>query len=103
VNLIIIHMQQIILNGVELNELLNSFREIVRDELATQTPATPSQPSEPEPIKIEEVCRLLRISKVTAHDWANKGILTRHRISNKVYFYKHEVLTALKKAERRRV
>ncbi len=95
-------MQQVILNGVELSELLHSFREIIRDEMAIQTPAAPPPPSVPEPIKIEEVCRLLQISKVTAHDWANKGILTRHRISHKVYFFRHEVLTALKNSGRRK-
>jgi len=44
----------------------------------------------------QEVADLFRVSLVTIHDWTNKGMLTKHRIGNKVRYKLHEVERALR-------
>jgi excisionase family DNA binding protein len=48
-------------------------------------------------IKIEEVCKILGVSKVTIHSYKKKGFIPFLRLSNKVYFRRSEVLASLSK------
>jgi excisionase family DNA binding protein len=48
-----------------------------------------------EPIKMEDVCRLLQVSDTTVRDWIRKGTLPCHRKGRRVYFFKSEVLKSL--------
>jgi excisionase family DNA binding protein len=50
-------------------------------------------------IKLDEVSKLLGVSKVTIHSWKRKGLIPFYRISNKIYFKEDEVMAALKKAK----
>lgn len=47
-------------------------------------------------IKIDDVCELLKVSKVTIHKWKKEGKIPFHRISNRVFFKKTEILGAIK-------
>lgn len=47
----------------------------------------------------KEVCELLKISHTTLHDWSLKGLLKKHKISNRIRFRYDEVLQSLTKIE----
>jgi excisionase family DNA binding protein len=93
-------MNYLLLTNLSIDELKKVISESLSAELQKFNPKEPSKEDD-QLIKIDEVCRILGISKVTAHNWKKSGKLPFHRISNKVYFKKHEVLNALKKIERR--
>lgn len=48
-------------------------------------------------LKIEEVSEILKVSKVTVHKWKKAGKIPFHRISNRIFFKKNEILESLKK------
>lgn len=50
-------------------------------------------------LKIDEVCEILQVSKVTVHTWKKSGKIPFNRISNRIFFKKAEILEALKKTE----
>lgn len=45
-------------------------------------------------IKIDEVCKLLQVSKPTIHLWKKQGKLPFHKIGKKLFFKKSEVLSS---------
>lgn len=47
-------------------------------------------------LKIEDVCNLLKVSKVTIHKWKKEGKIPYHRISSRIFFKRSEVLSSLK-------
>ena len=54
--------------------------------------------AEDEPfIKIDEVCKIFNVSKVTVFTWIKKGIIPCHRMNSRLYFKRSEVLEAMKK------
>lgn len=50
-------------------------------------------------VKIEDVCKALKLSKVTIHKWKKQGLLPFHRISNRIFFKMTEVIESLKKIQ----
>ena len=74
-----------------IKEALDNFDTLPKDEF--------------ELLKVVDVAKLLKVSKVTIHQWKKKGLIPFTRISNKVYFNKKDVLSALKKINvgRRRI
>jgi excisionase family DNA binding protein len=52
-------------------------------------------------LKIEEVCAILHVSKVTVHKWKSNGLLPFYRLGSKIYFKKSEILAAAAKANNR--
>lgn len=59
----------------------------------------PETSKDEELIKVEQVAKILNVSTITVHTWKNSGKIPFHRISNKIYFKKSEVLDAVKKSE----
>lgn len=47
----------------------------------------------------KEVCELLKISHTTLHDWSKKGIISKHKIGNRIRFQHDEVLESLTRIE----
>ena len=94
-------MDKFILSPIDLEELLKSFREIVREEVA-QKKINDLQEKFLSPA---EVCELFqpKISKPTLISWTRSGRLTEHRIGSRI-FYKYseivEAITKLKKYKR---
>ena len=78
-------------------EIKRWIREILREELASQTPKTlPVTLGYDEPLLTrKEIAAYLRISLVTLHDWMNKG-LPCIRKGGRVLFLRSEVLAAMK-------
>lgn len=46
-------------------------------------------------LKIDDVCALLNVSKVTIHKWKKEGKIPYHRISNRIFFKESEILESL--------
>jgi excisionase family DNA binding protein len=52
-------------------------------------------------LKLTDVSKLLKVSKVTIHAWKKAGLLPFYRIGRRVYFKESEVLEAMKKIDRK--
>ena len=86
--------QVVQIQGVSFNNLLASFKEIIKDEVKSQNqvPAigTPEAPDRyVNRAEAREICG--KVSDPTLWDWENKGIIKGYRMGNKV-FYKYSEL-----------
>jgi excisionase family DNA binding protein len=87
-------MSEVLILSVSKEELRAMIQEAV---LALSSVPPASKPEiDTQLLKIEQVCELLKVSKVTIHKWKRLGIIPFHRISNRIFFKKEEVLQALK-------
>ena len=50
-------------------------------------------------LKIDEISRILNVSKVTIHKWNKEGLIPFHRMSNRIFFKKAEILDSLRKID----
>ena len=87
-------MQDIItsLSSEAFSELIS---EAVRQELHNLQ-QTPQKETE-EPVKIDEIAKMLQVSHVTIHQWKRAGKIPYHKMGKQTFFYKSEVLDSLKK------
>jgi excisionase family DNA binding protein len=85
-------MTQIILNGIELNDLLDKIATIVEDKIRGNKPAPPKSGKY---LSRNEVCDLLKISLPTLNDWTKIGRLQSYKIGNRVLYKQGEIETAL--------
>jgi len=89
-------MEKTILISLALDDLKSIISDGVKGAFLELKPDSSTQEISDDLIKIEDVCRLLGVLKVTVHAWKKKGFIPFHRISNKVYFRKKEVLSSLR-------
>ena len=82
---------QLTILQIEVDELRAIIRVCISEAFAKQAELRPSSKL----IKIDEVCSLLRVSRVTINKWKKEGKLPYHRISNRIFFKESEILTAL--------
>lgn len=95
-------MDKIILTTpTELKEIIS---QAVLDAINSSEVTTHSQPqpqsNEDQLLRISQLAVLLSVSKQTIHNWKKQGLIPFHRISNKVFFKKSEVLQSLKKSRK---
>lgn len=93
-------INQMLLTSITIDDLKIVISQSISDELQkfkSQTPET----NDCELIKIDEVAKMLNVSKVTVFAWKKAGKIPFYRIANKVYFKKNEVIESLKKIEKR--
>ncbi|MFP4022992.1 MAG: helix-turn-helix domain-containing protein [Thiohalospira sp.] len=76
-------------------ELIDKFREIIKEEIRKNT-KDQTDFNETPFIKIDEVCRILQVSKPTVYQWVNKDLIKIYKISSRSYFNKEEILDFLK-------
>jgi len=76
-------------------ELLDKFREIIKEEIS-KNPKKPADFKESPFIKIDEVCRILQVSKPTIYQWVKKDLINIYKVSSRSYFNKEEILDFLK-------
>ncbi len=86
--------QMIQVQQIDAETLINQIGCLIDSRLQSLRP--PQQPVEEEFLTIEQVAKLLQVSKVTIHSWCNKKILNPKRIGNKVRFLKSEVMDSPK-------
>ena len=85
---------QVLLSPIALDELLNSFREIVKQEiLSEQNHAVGERLLSP-----ADTCALFQpsISKVTLSAWTKAGHLKKYDIGGRCYYRHSEVIEAAK-------
>lgn len=87
-------MDNIVLSPVPLDKLLQSFREIVRQEIAAEQ----STHKEEKLISPAETCKLFNppISKVTLTAWTKLGYLQDHRIGGRIFYKQSEIIESAK-------
>jgi len=74
--------------------LLKEFRKIIKEELSGNRKEDPD--NQTEFIKIDEVCKILQVSKPTVYDWAKRKLLKIYKVRSRTYFNKVEILNFLK-------
>ncbi|MFD2786262.1 helix-turn-helix domain-containing protein [Hymenobacter rubripertinctus] len=94
-------MQAVIPVGVEYAQLLEDVRAVVRHELtnratATATEATPVD----ELLTVREAAALLDVTQQTVHEWKRRGLLKYHKLGQRTYLKRADVLSALQGHQR---
>lgn len=81
----------VLIQGINAETFLNRFTAL---ETAVNNLSQAKQTPTPETTLLtrKEVAQILKISLVTIHHWSKKGLLTPHRIGNKIRFNKADVL-----------
>lgn len=88
--------------GISITLSKEEFKSLILEAITEYngSPDNSKTEAQQEPfLKIEEVCDLLKVSKVTIHKWKREGRIPYHRISNRIYFLRSEILEALKSSE----
>ena len=85
-------MNQILLNGIELKDLLNSIGELIDRKLEQKKLPQSKQNNY---LSRQEVCKLLKISLPTLNDWSKLGRLQAYKMGNRVLYKQDEVENSL--------
>jgi excisionase family DNA binding protein len=93
---------QLLLTSITFDELKTVISESISTELQKFRPSTELDKSDQELIKIDDVAKMLNVSKVTIFNWKKSGKIPFYRIASQIFFKKSEVLDSLKKIEKRR-
>jgi excisionase family DNA binding protein len=88
-------MNQILLNGLEVKDLLDAIGKLIDDKLLQSK--SQNEASDTKYISRHEVCDLLKISLPTLNDWSKLGMLQSYKIGNRVLYKKDEVENSLHK------
>ena len=91
-------MNQILLNGITVNELIDKIGEVIENKIGQRVipPATQNQSKN---LSRKEVACLLKISLPTLNEWTKAGILKSYRVGSRVLYKLQEVEGSLKKRE----
>ncbi len=92
---------EIILSGISFEQLQNSIKTIVQDEVQKIVVGLPQQPTEPTPelITRKETAQILGISLVTLNEWTKTGVIPAQRIGTRVRYRKTDIYNSLKDVE----
>ena len=82
-------MENIILHGLTLDDLLLRIGQIIDTKIGSQ-PQTKTQ-VQSEYITRKEVAKLLKVTLPTLHDWTKLGWLQSYKIGNRVLYKLREV------------
>lgn len=86
-------MTEILLNGINLNELLDKIGQLIDTKIGDiQQPTGKNRSSL---ISRKEVATLLQISLPTLNDWTKSGLLNSYRIGTRVLYKREEVEQSL--------
>ena len=86
-------MNEILLNGINVDELLEKIEKLLDAKLnGSATKETKSSL-----LSRAEVAKLLKITLPTLHEWTKLGWLQSYKIGNRVLYQLDEVQEALKK------
>lgn len=98
-------MQNITLHLQPTPELIESFRAVVRSELANYTPPAPEGSNLPEYPTRKQTKEFINVSYTTLHEWAKDtderpAVLVPLKINGRVRYRRADVLAALKETRR---
>lgn len=88
-------MEQIFLNGINVEQLLERIGKLLDSRLESTTPKKTETQSHY--LSRPEVAKLLKISLPTLHDWTKLKWLQSYKIGNRVLYKLEEVEEAIKK------
>ena len=86
-------MNQILLNGINLNELLDKIGQLIDEKLGNAKQPTHAKQSKF--ISRKEVASFLKISLPTLNEWTKLGRLLSYKMGNRVLYNHQEVELAL--------
>lgn len=86
-------MNEILLNGINVDELLEKIGNLIDAKLNSPPP----KENQSTLLSRQEVATLLKITLPTLHDWTKLGWLQSYKIGNRVLYKLEEVEEALKK------
>jgi excisionase family DNA binding protein len=89
-------MTQILLNGINLDQLLEKIGQLIDTKLEKASPTEKSL-NQSKLISRQEVASLLKISLPTLNEWSKLGWLQSYKIGNRVLYKLPEVEQALHK------
>lgn len=90
-------MNQILLNGINLNQLLESIGSLIETKLK-QIRNHPIQEND-KYISRKEVAKLLKISLPTLSEWTKHGWLVAYKIGSRVLYKMQEVELSISKVQ----
>lgn len=80
---------------ISCDELKSIISQTVTDALhKLPKQEQPASHDENDLLTIDEASKLLKKSTITLHNWKKQGIIPYHRISNRIYFKKSELLNS---------
>ena len=85
---------QILLNGIEVNELLEKIGQLIESKIG-QNNNQPQKQNQSKFISRKEAAKLLQISLPTLHDWTKEGLLNSYQIGTRVLYKPEEVEQSL--------
>lgn len=87
-------MDNLILTPVPLENLLQSFREIIKEEIKAEALSELQEKL----LSPEEACKLFvpKVTKPTLESWSKNGPLTKHYIGGRVFYKYSEIMASLK-------
>lgn len=86
-------MNEILLNGINVNELLEKISTLIDSKLENVNKADLTKHSVL--LSRNEVCQLLKISLPTLNEWTKLGWLQSYKIGNRVLYKAKEVEEAI--------
>lgn len=89
-------MQQILLNGVNLNDLLEKIGQLIDSKLEKVSPRE-EKPKQSTYLSRKEVASLLNITLPTLSEWIKLGILKAYKVGSRVLFRPEEVQLCIDK------
>ncbi|MFZ4414516.1 MAG: helix-turn-helix domain-containing protein [Bacteroidales bacterium] len=98
-NEIILPPQQIIFTGISFEQLQDSIRTTVKNEVERIIGFLPTPTTAPELITRKETAHILGISLPTLNEWTKTGILPAQRIGTRVRYNRATVYNSLKDVE----
>ncbi len=84
-----------------IKQTLNESLSGIIDRINTHPQPQTQTPEQDKLIRIEDVIKLLGVSKMTLHHWRKQGKLTYYKIGRLVYFKEREVLEAMNRVNLR--
>lgn len=87
-------MNQILLHGLNLNELLSAIEKLIDDKLGSKQQLIKEQTVY---LTRKEVAKLLRVTLPTLHDYTKLGWIKSYKIGNRVLYKEVDVHNAVAK------
>lgn len=85
-------MENLILQQVNKQQLIAEILDGVKDLLEKNRQKTLNEKKN---WTAQETADYCKVTKVTIHDWTKKGILTKHKIGNRIFYKSNEVKAAI--------
>jgi hypothetical protein len=79
-----------------IDEIVERFRNVVREEMAANSNVTPNEAKKEPVINTKQLCEFLSITEPTAIRWRQKGKIPFFEIGSAIRYDINEVLEALR-------